>query len=209
MLDKIESQCSYSDIEKCRYTSIPRHNRICTICSIGSIEHEQHFLLICSSYRPLSEDFFQKIKNLDRNVSIPLCFKNNIYVYSLLNSKNDITVKLLLDLCFICDKHCFNWNDKPIAIASIHKCSRLHVKLNVQIYVYLLAMSIHFGCVSATKIVSEYDQEYHNHKLQTNPRHHEEVPHNNQNHYHCHCHFSYRTSSAKCFYCVGWIYYSL
>ena len=51
--------------------------------------------------------FPSKIKNLDINVSIPLCFKNNKYFYSLLNSKNDITVKLLLDTCFIFDKHCF------------------------------------------------------------------------------------------------------
>ena len=28
------------------------------------------------------------------------------------------------------------------------------------------------------KIVSEYDQEYHNHKLQANPWHREEEPHN-------------------------------
>ena len=44
-------------VENCRYTGIPRHDRICKVCNTGSIENEQHFLLECPAYKLLQEDF--------------------------------------------------------------------------------------------------------------------------------------------------------
>ena len=70
---------------------IPRHERICTACNIGSIENEHHFLLECNSYK-----LHRELENLGTTVSVLLCLK----IENICN-----IVKLLIkleELCLIC-----------------------------------------------------------------------------------------------------------
>ena len=83
-------------LEKGRYSGIPRQNRICTVCNTGSIENEQHFLLKCTAYKFLREEFFLKLNRLGINVSIPLCVRDISRLYCLLNKKNVIVIKMLV-----------------------------------------------------------------------------------------------------------------
>ena len=98
-------------VEKGRYTGFPRHDRICEVCNTGPIENEQHFLLECTcpAYKLLREDFNLKLEKVGINVPTHICFNNRQYLYGLLNSKNNIIVKLMikfiLDLCLVCEKH--------------------------------------------------------------------------------------------------------
>ena len=70
VLVKIRISVHNLTIEKCRYADIPRHDMICTLCNIRSIENEQHFLLECTSYKLHCE-----LETLGANVSIPLCLR--------------------------------------------------------------------------------------------------------------------------------------
>ena len=50
---------------------------ICTVCNIGSVESEQHFLLECTAYKFPLEDFLLYLEELPFgvfNVSTSLCF---------------------------------------------------------------------------------------------------------------------------------------
>ena len=49
---------------------IPRQNRICTVRNTGSIENEQYFLLECTAYKFLREEFFLRLNRLGINVSL-------------------------------------------------------------------------------------------------------------------------------------------
>ena len=60
------------------------------------IENEQHFLLECPAYKLLREDFILKMEKLAINGHTRLCFNNRKYFYSLLNSNNNIIVKLMI-----------------------------------------------------------------------------------------------------------------
>ena len=79
-----------------RYTGIPRHDRICKVSNTGSIENEQHFLLPCPAYNLLLEDFIIKLEKVAINGPTHICFNNRKYLYGLLNSKNDIIIKLMI-----------------------------------------------------------------------------------------------------------------
>ena len=63
-------------VEKGRHNNIPRPNQICPVCSTGSVENEDHFLLKYTVYRQLCEDFFLKINRLGINISIANCASN-------------------------------------------------------------------------------------------------------------------------------------
>ena len=84
-------------VEKCRYTGISRHIRICNVSNTGSIGNEQHFLLERQEYKPLRDDFIFKLEKVDINGPIHICFDNRKYLYGLFNSKNNI-VKLIIKL---------------------------------------------------------------------------------------------------------------
>ena len=56
------------------------------------VENEQHFLLECTAYKFLREEFFLKLNRLGINVSVPLCVRNISRLYCLLNKKNVIDV---------------------------------------------------------------------------------------------------------------------
>ena len=59
-------------IENGRYTGIPRQNMICTVCNTGPIENEQHFLLECTAYKFLREEFFLKLNRQGSRYRSPL-----------------------------------------------------------------------------------------------------------------------------------------
>ena len=63
------------------------------------VENEQHFLLECTAYKFLREEFFLKLNRLGINVSVPLCVRNISRLYCLLNKKNvidAIVIKILV-----------------------------------------------------------------------------------------------------------------
>ena len=47
-------------IERGRYESIPRNERICKYCNQNMTENEYHFLLVCPLYRDLRHKYFKK-----------------------------------------------------------------------------------------------------------------------------------------------------
>ena len=48
-------------IETGRYQAIPEENRICTMCCLGEVENEAHFLFYCPFYDDLRESLFRKL----------------------------------------------------------------------------------------------------------------------------------------------------
>ena len=96
VLAKIRISAHNLTVEKGRYTGIPRHDRICKVCNTGSIGNEQHFLIECPAYKPLREDFILKLEKVAINGRTRLCFNNRKYLYGLLNSNNNIIVKLMI-----------------------------------------------------------------------------------------------------------------
>lgn len=68
------------NIETGRYTSVPRHCRLCTVCNMKMVEDEFHFLLVCPAYRHLRLRLLPKYFN-----SWPSLYKFNTLLSS--NSK--------------------------------------------------------------------------------------------------------------------------
>ena len=58
ILAKIRLSAHNHAVQKGRHNNIFRPNRICPVCSTGSVENEDHFLLKCTAYRQLREEFF-------------------------------------------------------------------------------------------------------------------------------------------------------
>lgn len=48
------------DIERGRHINVPRENRICRLCSMGMVESEYHFLLVCPRYTSLRNEFLTR-----------------------------------------------------------------------------------------------------------------------------------------------------
>ena len=57
IISKIRCSNHCLEIEKGRHNNKPREKRICLIYKNGSIENETHFLLNCTSYKPLKDLF--------------------------------------------------------------------------------------------------------------------------------------------------------
>ena len=74
-------------VEKGRYTSISRHDRICKVCNTGSIENKQHFLLECPAYKLFREDFIFKLEIVAINGPSHISLNNRQDLYGLLNSR--------------------------------------------------------------------------------------------------------------------------
>ena len=96
ILAKLRVRAHKLTIEKGIHIGIPRQNRICTFCNTGPTQNEQHFLLECTAYKFLREEFFLKLNRLGINVSVPLCVRNISGLYWLLNKKNVIVIKMLV-----------------------------------------------------------------------------------------------------------------
>ena len=48
-------------IETDHYTSIPEHYRLCLMCDQDVVESETHFLLYCTRYNMIRQDYFNNI----------------------------------------------------------------------------------------------------------------------------------------------------
>lgn len=48
------------DIERGRHINVPRENRICRLCSMGMVESEYHFLLVCPLYTSLRNELLTR-----------------------------------------------------------------------------------------------------------------------------------------------------
>ena len=83
-------------IEKGRYNNISRLNATCPVCSMGSVENEDHFLLECTAYRQLREDFFRKLNGIGINTINTNCASASSNWYCLLNSKNVTVIKMIV-----------------------------------------------------------------------------------------------------------------
>ena len=47
------------EIERGRYTNVPREDRICKVCNSSFVENEYHFLLVCPAYRLLRRQYMK------------------------------------------------------------------------------------------------------------------------------------------------------
>ena len=72
------------------------HATCSPVCSKGSVENEDHFLLKCTEYRQLREDFFLIINRLGINISVANCASNVSNWYRFLNCKNVTAMKMLV-----------------------------------------------------------------------------------------------------------------
>ena len=69
-------------IETGRYKSEPIEDRICVFCNLHEIETEKHFLLHCSLYNQLRDDFFRKIQLPDQH---RLTLDYSVFVNTIVN----------------------------------------------------------------------------------------------------------------------------
>ena len=72
------------ELERGRYTGVPRHQRLCKLCARNEVENELHFMFNCPVYDDL------------RVIYVPLKYRTNINLHKLhllLSSKNEETVK--------------------------------------------------------------------------------------------------------------------
>ena len=56
-------------VETGRYTrpQIPLNNRLCKFCKLNDIEHETHFLMVCTLYEDIRYELFQKARQFIEN----------------------------------------------------------------------------------------------------------------------------------------------
>ena len=53
----VKLQCTnILEIERGRHIDVPEENRICRLCSMGTVESEFHFLLVCPLYTSFRRD---------------------------------------------------------------------------------------------------------------------------------------------------------
>ena len=53
----VKPQCTnILEIERGRHIDVPGENRICRLCSMGTVESEFHFLLVCPLYTSFRRD---------------------------------------------------------------------------------------------------------------------------------------------------------
>jgi len=57
VIAKIKCSDHALEIEKGRHKNKPRHERICTMCHIGHVEDEEHFLFSCKAYNALRVNY--------------------------------------------------------------------------------------------------------------------------------------------------------
>ena len=74
------------------YIKLDRSERLCTKCSTGAIEDEQHFLMECSKFNTFRNSFFQIINDSNRNFMELDSFQNFFWI--LTNENSDRLHKL-------------------------------------------------------------------------------------------------------------------
>ena len=95
-----------------RYLNIPKHERICTACNTGEEADEEHFLLNCSLYSPLSQVLCSKLVKFNRqclnlkiildnhnhyNLKIPPILSKNVLIKEKLPSLKHFIIQYELD----------------------------------------------------------------------------------------------------------------
>ena len=63
-LVQLRAGCLPIEIELGRYLHIPRNERLCKQCSMGTVESEKHFLFHCTKYHVLRQDFTRAISGV-------------------------------------------------------------------------------------------------------------------------------------------------
>ena len=100
-ISKVKLSAHQLNIEKGRYSNIPRSDRLCHFCNSCCIENEEHFLLHCSAYVNIRNDFHKKLENL--NIKSIHNYNNDIKLQFLFNT-NSIhllkAVSVLIANCF-------------------------------------------------------------------------------------------------------------
>ena len=87
VLAKIRISAHNLAIEKGRHNNISILNRTVPVCSMGSVENKDHFLLECTTYRLIREDFFLKLNGIGINIINANCSRASSNWYCLVNSK--------------------------------------------------------------------------------------------------------------------------
>lgn len=83
-------------IEKGRYLNIPRNNRLCTKCSLGVVEDEEHALLVCPAHELIRTTIMNKVKDMCPNLS--QLDRQNQVIY-LLSAEGRVAI-LAAELCY-------------------------------------------------------------------------------------------------------------
>ena len=83
-------------IEKGRYLKVPRNNRLCTKCSLGVVEDEEHALLVCPAHELIRNEIIDKVKDVCPNLG-QLNTQNQV-IY-LLSAEGRVAV-LAAELCY-------------------------------------------------------------------------------------------------------------
>ena len=96
VLAKLRISAHNLTIEKGRHNNISRLNKTCPVCSMSSVENEDHCLLECIAYRQLREDFFRKLNGIGINIINTNCARASSNWYCLSNSKNATVIKMIV-----------------------------------------------------------------------------------------------------------------
>ena len=78
-------------IETGRYASIPRDERLCSLCSCNRIEDKIHFLLDCASFSSIRETLFSKLEP-----KIPFIRLQSPLLLHLINNSTDYFINIQL-----------------------------------------------------------------------------------------------------------------
>ena len=96
VLAKLRTSAHNLVIEKGSHNNISRLNRTWPVCSMGPVENEDHFLLECTAYRQLREDFILKLNGIGINIINTNSARASSNWYCFLNSKNAAVIKLIV-----------------------------------------------------------------------------------------------------------------
>ena len=61
---RLRTSCHALEIEVGRYRDVPRHERICKLCTMGCVEDEAHFLVSCPYFKDARKDIYSKFQDL-------------------------------------------------------------------------------------------------------------------------------------------------
>ena len=83
-------------VETGRYTNIRLEDRICTICDMGVIEDEVHFICECPVYNDQRNNFYRILSGIDPHFD-NLIGRGEIFTYIVQNVSKD-TAKFIIQI---------------------------------------------------------------------------------------------------------------
>ena len=95
MLAKIRVSAHDLAIEKGKFSGQLGQSRTCLACNSGLVEDKEHFLLRCVAYKTLPKDFIRKLHSIS-HIKVSSSILNSVILKRILNSKNQIVLKLLV-----------------------------------------------------------------------------------------------------------------